>query len=66
MEEGREARKSADGQTRFDHLALKPEPVTQVIGDRYMDPEQLKRLLDQTFPGHYKMQVSETFHLSKY
>jgi hypothetical protein len=66
MEEGREAPNSTEGQSRFANLPQKSESVTQVIGDRYMDPDQLKRLLDRTFPGNHKMQVSETIHLLLY
>ena len=55
--------KSAEDQSRFEQTA---EAVTQVIGDRYLDPDQLKRLLDDKFPGTYKMQVSKTVHLPVY
>jgi hypothetical protein len=35
-----------------------PGPVTQVIGDRYMDFHQLKRYLEQTFgPDNFTLQV---------
>jgi hypothetical protein len=55
--EGVELR-STDEQSQFQDLPQTSEPVTQVIGDRYMDPNQLKQLLEKKFPGSYKMQVS--------
>jgi hypothetical protein len=46
---------SASAQTVSSAAANYP---TQIISDRYMDPDKLKDFLDKTFPGQYKAQVT--------
>jgi hypothetical protein len=59
VEPDRDASRNAEGKSRSQGQPQASEPVTQVIGDRYMDPDQLKSLLEKKFPGSYKMQVSQ-------
>jgi hypothetical protein len=64
VEPDRDASRNAEGKSRSQGQPQASEPVTQVIGDRYMDPDQLKSLLEKKFPGSYKMQVSQAAHAS--
>ncbi len=57
-----DASKSVEGQSQFQNAPQTSETVTQVIGDRYMDPDQLKGFLEKKFAGRYKMQVSQIAH----